>query len=223
MLNLYEKHHSKKEYTSIWLFREIKKRFNPDRVLYPGCYVHITPSFVFSDTVYVDSFRDTQKFYESLEVRKFIEKNKEYQEKTNLKFYPQDYTQNIPEDLESFDAIISQYGGFVGRAVKKYLRKGCILVCNNSHGDASMASMDADYELTAVYNRRTDEKFIISSENLEEYMIPKKKVKIAKESIEKTMNGIPYTKSPSGYVFRKNKKSSLDLTNLLDLVSVLVS
>lgn len=203
MLNLYEKYHSKKEYTSIGLFREIRKRFNPERILYPGCYVHITPSLIFPDVVYVDSFRNTQKFYESSQVKEFIEKNKEYSEKIRLKFHHKDYNKDIPEDLESFDIVISQYGGFVGKAVKKYLKKGGFLVCNNSHGDASMASMDPEYELIAIYNRRTDEKFSISSKNLQEYMIPKKKIKITRESIEETMKGIPYTKSPSGYVFRK--------------------
>jgi len=88
-------------------------------------------------------------------------------------------------------------------AVKRYLKKGGILTCNNSHGDASMASMDVDYELIAVYNRRTDEKFSISSKNLKEYLVPKKKVKVTKESLEKAMKGIQYTKSPSGYTFRK--------------------
>ncbi len=203
MLNLYEKYHSKKEYTSVGLFREIKKRFNPKRILYPGCYVHITPSLVFPDVVYVDSFRNTQKFYESLQVKEFIEKSKEYSEKTKIKFYHQDYNKDIPEDRESFDVIISQYGGFVGKAVKKYLKKGGILVCNNSHGDASMASMDPDYALITVYIRRSDEKFSISSKNLQEYMIPKKKVKVTRKSIEETTKGIPYTKSSSGYVFRK--------------------
>ena len=96
MLNLYEKYHSKKEYTSIGLFREIKKRFNPTRILYPGCYVHITPSLISPDVVYVDSFRNMQKFYESLQVKEFIEKNKEYSEKTNLKFHHQDYCKDLP-------------------------------------------------------------------------------------------------------------------------------
>ena len=203
MLELYKKNHSDKEYTSIGLFREIRKKFNLARILYPGCYVHITPSLIFPDVTYVDSFRNTQKFYQSSQIKEFIEKNKEYQEKTNLTFYHQDYCKDLPEDLKSFDVIISQYGGFVGMAVKKYLKKGGILVCNDSHGDASMASIDADYELIAVYNRRTDEKFSISSKNLEECMVPKKKVEITKEFIEKTGKGIPYTKSPSGYIFRK--------------------
>ena len=204
MIELYTKHHSEKEYTSIGLFREIKKNFNPKRIIYPGCYVHITPSLIFSDVTYVDSFKNTQKFYESSEVKEFIDANKEYDDKTKFEFYHQDYFKDLPEELESFDAIISQYGGFGGQAVKKYLKKGGILVCNNSHGDASMASIDPEYELIAVYNRRSDDKFSISNKNLEKYLIPKKEIKITKELLNKTMKGVGYTKSPSGYIFRKN-------------------
>ena len=202
-LELYKKNHLDKDYTLIGLFREIKTMFNPKKVLYPGCYIHITPSLIFPDVTYVDSFRNTNKFYESLEIKKFIEKNKEYTEKSKFKFYLQDYSKDLPEELESFDLIISLYGGFVGQAVKKYLKKGGILVCNNSHGDATMASLDSAYELIAIYNRKSDEKFTISSKNLNEYLILKKKITITKKDLEKTMKGIAYTKSPSGYVFRK--------------------
>ena len=205
MLELYKKNHIKKEYTSIGLFREIKKKFDPKRILYPGSYIHITPSLVFSDVTYVDSFKNTHRFFESLEVKNYIVKNKEYDEKPQYNFYHQNYLKDLPEELESFDVVISQYGGFVGQAVKKYLKGKGILVCNNSHGDASMASIDPDYELIAVYNRRTDEKFSISKKKLNEYLIPKKEITITKEFLEKTMKGIAYTKSPSGYIFRKKE------------------
>ena len=202
-LELYKKNHLDKDYTLIGLYREIKTMFDPKKVLYPGCYVHITPSLIFSDITYVDSFRNTDKFYESQEIKKFIEKNKEYSEKSKFKFYLQDYSKDLPEELESFDLVISLYGGFVGQAAKKYLKKGGLLVCNNSHGDATMASLDPDYELIAIYNRKSDETFTISSKNLNEYLIPKRKITITKKDLEKTMKGIAYTKSPSGYVFRK--------------------
>ncbi len=216
MLHLYKKFHSQKDYTSIGLFRAIKEQFNPQKVLYPGCYVHITPSLVFSDVTYVDSFRNTHKFYESDEVRVFIDKNKEYAEAVHFKFHQQDYAKPLPEELESFDLVISQYGGFVGQAVKKYLKKGGILVCNNSHGDASMASIDPDYEFIGVYNRKSDEKFNISDGNLDEYLVPKKEITITKKYLQETMRGIGYTKSPSGYLFRKNKKSSkMEILNRL--------
>ena len=203
MIELYKKYNVDKDYTSIGLFRAIKERFNSKKVLYPGCYVHITPSLIFSDITYVDSFKDTYKFYESKDVKEYIEKNKKYGEKTKIKFYHQDYSKDIPEKLKSFDLIISQYGGFVGQAVKKYLNIGGILLCNDSHGDATMASIDSDYKLIGVYNRISDEEFTHSEKNLDEYLIPKKEKNISKEEIKKTMKGIKYTKNPSGYIFKK--------------------
>jgi hypothetical protein len=65
---------------------------------------------VFSDVVYVDSFRNTHKFYEDTTIQDFVDKNKEYDGKSNMTFYQQDYNQKIPEDYNSFDIVISQYG-----------------------------------------------------------------------------------------------------------------
>lgn len=203
MIDLYKKYHSSREYTQIGLFREIKTKYNSKKVLYPGCYVHITPSLIFPFVVYVDSFRNTNKFYESLELKSFIEENREYSENFYFQFHHQDYTKNLPEELEFFDLVISQYGGFIGQAVKKYLKKGGLLVCNNSHGDASMASLDDEYEFIAVYNRKSDDSFTISEDSLDKYFIPKKKTDVSKELIKKMMKGISYTKSPTGYIFRK--------------------
>lgn len=50
------------------------------------------------------------------------------------------------------DLIISQYAGFVGQATKVYLKKGGILLCNDSHGDATLAYCDSDYEFVGVIN-----------------------------------------------------------------------
>lgn len=99
--------------------------------------------------------------------------------------------------------MISQYAGFVGQGAKPYLKKGGLLVCNNSHGDASMADLDPDFELIAVYRRKTDDKFSISEKNLKQYLIPKKGSQPTKEELIKSMKGTTYTKSPSGYIFRK--------------------
>ncbi len=201
MLKLYEKYHTSRKYTLIGLFKEIKKQFNPKRVLYPGCYVHITPSLVFSDVTYIDSFRDTDKFFKDLKVIEYINKNKEYKKKSKIKFYHQDYYDKIPEEFESFDCIISLYSGFIGQAVKRYLKKGGILVCNDSHGDASMASIDSDYELIAIFDKKSDENYIVSDDNLKDYLISKKKIK--KKELKKLGKGLIYTKSPTGYIFKK--------------------
>lgn len=200
---LYKKHHIDKQHTSLGLFRELNAKFHIEKVFYPGSHVHITPSLIFSNMVYADSFRNTYKFFQEQDTIEFIKKHKEYSEEPIIRFYQQDYNKPF-KDLEiEFDMVISQYAGFVGQASKKHLKKGGILVCNNSHGDASMTSLDADFELIAIYNRRADEKFSISEKNLENYLIPKKGTQPTKEKLLKSMQGIAYTKSPSGYIFKK--------------------
>ena len=203
MPELYKEHYVDKEYTSIGLFRQLKNKYDIDKAFYPGCYVHITPSLVFSNVTYADSYRNTFEFFESVETFAFIEKNKEYSEEPIFKFYQQDYNKPFKELTDDFDLIISQYAGFVGQAAKPYLRKGGLLVCNNSHGDASMASLDSDYRLIAVYRRKSDEQFSISAKNIEDYLQPRSGVLPTRKELMKTMKGIAYSKSPSGYIFEK--------------------
>jgi len=200
---LYKKYHIDKDYTSIGLFRAIKDNYNINNVFYPGSHVHITPSLIFSKVTYADSYRNTYKFFKETDTIDFLINQKEYPGEANFRFYQQDYNKTFKELGKEFDMVISQYAGFVGQAAKPYLQKGGILVCNNSHGDASMASMDKDFKLVAVYRRYADDKFTISNKNLDEYLVPKNKNKPTKGELLKSMKGIAYTKSPSGYIFEK--------------------
>jgi hypothetical protein len=200
---LYKKNHLDKDYTSIGLFRAVKEKFNIEKVFYPGCYVHITPSLIFPDVTYADSFRNTYRFFEDQLTLDFVQKNKTYPQDPRIRFFQQDYHQPFTSLDKEFDLLISQYGGFIGQATKAYLKKGGWLVCNNSHGDASLAALDPDYQLVAVYRRKTDETFSISSKHLEAYFIPKKGSHPTKEEVVKSGRGVAYTKSPSGYLFEK--------------------
>ncbi len=200
---LYKKYHVDKEYTSIGLFRALKKKYEIKKVFYPGSHVHITPSLVFSHVVYADSFRNTYRFFEEETTMAYLLKHREYLQEPLVKFYQQDYRKPFNELKNDFDLIISQYAGFVGQAVKPYLKPGGLLVCNNSHGDATMASIDSEYKLVGVYNRVKDEVYRISDQDLETYLIPKKEIEINKELLLQTMKGVAYTKSPSGYIFEK--------------------
>ena len=202
---LYKKYHLDKDHTSIGLFRELKRNYKIKKVFYPGSHVHITPSLIFSNVTYADSFRNTDHFFKDEVSIDFIKFNKEYDEEPIIKFYQQNYNNPFIELNNDFDLVISQYAGFVGQAVKSYLKIGGLLVCNNSHGDASMAAIDSDYELVAVYRRYSDEKCRISSKKLDEYLIPKRGKQPTKEVLLKSMKGIAYTKSPSGYIFKKIK------------------
>ena len=157
--------------------------------------MHITPSLIFSNVTYADSFRNTHKFFEDKGTIDFIKKNKEYLADPVIRFYQQDYNNPFKELSKEFDLVISQYAGFVGQAAKPYLKQGGLLVCNNSHGDASMASLDPDFELIAIYRRRTDDKFSISDKKLKEFLIPKNGIQPSKNQLIKSMRGIAYTKA----------------------------
>lgn len=203
MIKEYRKFYEKKDYTSIGLFKELKSMFKIKKVLYPGSFIHLTPSLVFPKVVYVDSDRRLKKFFEAEDVSAFIAKNKKYDQKAKFRAYQQDYTKSFPEKEKSFDLLISQYAGFVSQACKKYLSKGGILVVNNSHGDASIAKLDNDFEFISVYNRKSDKKFSISDKNPESYFIPKRGRLMSKTELTRRMRGQAFTKSPSGYIFRK--------------------
>ena len=91
-----------------------------------------------------------------------INKKKIYSEESIIRFHPISYQKPLPEELGTFDLMISQYAGFISHYCKQYLKKGGILVANNSHGDAGVAFTDEDYELIAVINYRSGKFSIIN-------------------------------------------------------------
>ncbi len=202
-LILYKKYHADRDDERLDMFRVLAKQFNPDRVLYPGCFVHMTPSFVFPEVVYVDMDQRAKRFFAAPEVQKHISDHKEYPQEAQVKFHDQDYTKPLPERDESFELLISQYGGFISQHCKRYLKGGGWLLANNSHGDASMAYLDDDYELVGVVNRRGS-RFTLSAKKLEDYFIPKKDRPITKEYLTKIQRGIGYRKTAFAYIFIKN-------------------
>ncbi len=184
------------------LFLRLSEKYTIKKVLYPGSFVHLTPALVFPFTCFVDSDRRAKKFFDSPEVSRYISNHKIYTSDAEFIFHLSDYNKGIPEQPNSFDLLISQYAGFVSQACKQYLKIGGILVANNSHGDASMASVDPEFEFVGVINRRNS-KFNFSAGNLHSYFILKKKIEISREYIESIGRGIGYTKTAFAYIFRK--------------------
>lgn len=184
------------------LFQIIADKFNIKRALYAGSFVHVTPSFVFSDVVYVDNDKQAKQFFSKSEIFKFITERKIYPQEAKVSFYFDDYRNGFDEMIGSFDLLISQYAGFVGQYCKQYLKTGGLLLANNSHGDAGMAAIDDDYQLLAVFSVK-NEKYRIGVNNLDEYFVPKSQVEITKEYLEKLQKGIGYKKTASVYLFQK--------------------
>lgn len=202
-LSLYKKYHIDREDERLGLFTVLADKFKIKSALYPGSFVHITPSFVIPKVVYVDNYKKTKKLFSDPIIYEFISKKKLYKEEAVIAFHFKNYQKDIEEPKESFDLLISQYAGFISLYCKQYLKVGGFLVANNSHGDASMTFLDKDYRFIGVFNKRSGNKYTFSDKNLNTYFIPKKPREITREYLLKTQKGIGYTKSPASYLFTK--------------------
>lgn len=185
------------------MFSALAEAFTIGRVLYPGSYVHLTPSFIFPTVVYVDTDSRAKKFFADRSgIETLVNKRKQYEEPPRFTFHHADYTIALNEPDESFDLLVSLYAGFVSEACKRYLRLGGWLLANNSHGDASMASIDPDYELVAAIEHRSH-RYRLVYKGLDTYFLPKRDVEVTSELLRSTGRGIGYTKPASAYVFRR--------------------
>jgi hypothetical protein len=197
---LYQKYHLDRADERFGMFEGLANNFSIEHVLYPGSFVHVTPSFIFPKATYVDMERRAKQFFATPELQQLLSERKIYSHEVQIQFHHQDYARPLPERDEAFDLLVSQYAGFVSQYCKRYLKIGGWLLANNSHGDAGMANLDEDYELVGVINRRNDT-FNFNVNKLDAYFVPKKDVPVTKEYLEQIGRGIGYQKSAFAYVF----------------------
>lgn len=185
------------------LFEVVKQNYSIQSAMYPGSYIHISPSFFIPEVVYVDMDAKAKAFFTDPSFREIIKEKKTYAKQAEVRFHARNYTDLLPERKEFFDLLISQYAGFISQACKKYLRTGGYLLVNNSHGDAGVAHYDAGFELDSVIHARSG-RFTLSRKDLEHYFIPKQPIPEDALSYALARNrGIGYQKTASHYVFRK--------------------
>ncbi|HSO26971.1 MAG TPA: hypothetical protein VLS48_02795 [Anaerolineales bacterium] len=199
---IYKKYYIDRDYEQVDLFRALKRTYEIESAIYPGSYVHVSPSFIFPDVVYIDSDKNAIQFFKSNKLIDLINARKEYQDAPKISFYGIDYKSPIIELYGSFDLLISQYAGFVSEPCKQYLRIDGFLLVNNSHGDAGLASIDKDYQFVSTVHK-TKGKYRISQAALEEYFIPKRKIVVTRELLYKTGKGVGYTKTAPLYIFQR--------------------
>ena len=180
------------------LYKKVINKYGIKSILYPGSHIDIAPSFIIPKVTYVDNFKGTIKFFKELEdVNNYINIYKEYIESPEISFINQDYYNELK--IDKVDMIISQYAGFVGQATKKYLKTGGILLCNDSHKDATLAYNDVEFKLIAVINSNNE----ISEKNLEQYFKLPQNKEFDIENVKKTMKGPKYLVNSENYIFIK--------------------
>lgn len=181
------------------LYRIVAKKYNIASALYPGSHIDITPSLVIPNVTYIDNFKGAISFFKDMElIKDYLAENKEYKDVCKITFQAQDYTSEL--DVEPVDLIISQFAGFVGQATKKFLRKGGILLSNDSHGDATMARFDDDFEFVGI----VDSNNRITDINLDGYFILPHGKDVNLEIVKSLMKSPKYKLTAENYLFRKS-------------------
>ena len=132
-------------------------------------------------------------------IKKYIVENKEYEEPCDIVFMGQDYTREL--NIEPVDLIISQYAGFVGQATKKYLKAGGILLCNDSHGDATLSRFDDDFDFIGVIGKNNR----IINTKLDDYFVLPRSKTVDLVRVKEKMKGPKYELSAENYLFCKIK------------------
>lgn len=186
----------------VGLFRTVAHRFNVATALYAGSFVQIGPSFVVPRVVYVDNDRRTGRFFADPALLDYVNERKEYAEEPEIAFNHCSYESDFAEEPESFDLLISLYAGFISAACKQYLKIGGVLLVNDSHGDASMANLDPNFELIAAVNRR-GESFSLKESQLHEYFVPKREINLTPDLLRERGRGVGFVKPAFGYIFRR--------------------
>lgn len=148
----------------------------------------------------MDNFKGAIRFFQQIEeIHSFIERKKRYEAPCTITFLAQDYYDEL--DIEPVDLIISQYAGFVGQATSRYLKPGGILLCNDSHGDATLARFDETFTFIGVIKEDNQ----IIQTKLDEYFTLAKGRAVDLEKVKKKMRGLPYTKQVENYIFQKKR------------------
>lgn len=206
---LYKKYFVDKNDERKELFEKLKGLYNPQKGIYPGSFVQISPSFYIKEMTYIDSDKRISKFFDDDSVLRYINYNKIYDEIPVVKAFQSDFSSKLPIDDYFFDIMFSFYAGLISQYCKNYLKNNGLLVCNNSHGDASIAFIDNEYELIAII-KRNGEMFNISEKNLDEYFIKKDGTAIDIEKVQTKMIGEKFTKNAFAYVFKLHRNPKND-------------
>ncbi|MGM0897000.1 MAG: hypothetical protein ACQEV0_03820 [Bacillota bacterium] len=180
------------------LYKAVAAEYGIRNAIYPGSFIDISPSLVIPEVTYIDNFKGAIRFFKQMDgIKNYVEKNKEYPDACEISFIGQDYTE--PLEIGQVDLIISQYAGFVGQETKRYLRRGGILLCNDSHGDATLARFDEDFEFIGIVN----EKNKIETGQLDRYFKRPRGKEMDLPAVKKNMKGWDYSVAAENYLFRK--------------------
>lgn len=198
-MHLYESTYKSLQFERAGLFKAVAERYRSREVLYPGCSVHITPSFYFSHVVYVDQSEAAAQFFANERpVLDLVDRNKLYKGSAYIRFFRQDYSRPLPLREASFDLLLALFAGGVAK-LYTFLRPGGFLLTNNHQGDALDALQYTNMKLKArvIFHKKA---YVISEDVYEREIIAQKS---NHQSLKQSDHGIAYAERQIYYLFQR--------------------
>ena len=187
------------------LFEALKKEYGCNTVLYPGCSIHITPSFYFQHVVYVDISEEAKKFFDDIHgILDYINSNKTYKQSAYVQFIHGDYTKPIPIREGNYDLLIALYAGEITHFCKKYVKPGGIILTNNHQNDAEEFLKDSSINLDSLIYRR-GKKYVIEKDINEDFKDIIRRYDKKKKDMRNTNKGVEYVDNQCYFVLKKNR------------------
>ncbi|MBL1101069.1 hypothetical protein [Streptomyces coffeae] len=171
------------------------------RVLYPGSYLDLAPSYVWADVTYLDSDTRARRLFTGSGATGPARHHKRYAGEPLITFVPGDYTHTLRSlPASAWDLAISLYAGPVSEHVKRCLRPHGWLLANNSHADVGFAHLDPDYRLSAVIHHRSG-RYTLTTDHLDQYTQPRRPPHPTRDQLRAIGRGIAYTRTATAYLF----------------------
>ncbi|RNE49438.1 hypothetical protein [Corynebacterium alimapuense] len=174
------------------------------KVIYPGSYLDLAPSYIWHDVTYLDSDARAQRaFAQPNTAQDLARRFRRYAYDPSISFVAGDYTHTLNElPRDGWELAISMYTGPVFEHIKQCIQPGGWLLANNSHADAGLAFLDPDYQLVAAVSQH-DDGYQLITENLNQFFQPKRPPHPTNEYLLNDGRGVRYTRTADVYLFRR--------------------
>ena len=106
-IEAYKKYYLDRDYEQVDLWCLLRDEFGISKVIYPGSYIQISPSFIFPNVAYIDSDRKAIKFFNNNSLIELVNAYKDYPEEPKIVFHGMDYRNLIDGYQSKFNLLIS--------------------------------------------------------------------------------------------------------------------
>lgn len=179
------------------VFAYLKEHFTCKAVLYPGCSIHITPSFYFEHVVYIDISPLSARFFsENALLAEFIGGNRKYKGRAHYQYLEKDFTKELALREDSFDLLISLFSGRQIEYCTKYLKGGGLILTNSLFSDRE--SLEADSQFTLISSFRVRKGGVVPVDD--------RMAKGGHSTLKKESRGFRYRDEEIYYIYKMKKK-----------------